>query len=138
MTIVKVEESVAASAGDVWNVLSDFGGIQVGGPVEAFEIEGEGVGAVRTLTMNGALIVERLDVHDAENMTFTYSIINEDCPLPVSNYSATVKIARDGDSGCTVNWSGSFEPAGDEEAACSMVRGIYTGAIQRARKALGG
>ena len=137
MTTVQVVESVAASANEVWNHLSDFGGIKVGGPIEAFEIEGEGVGAVRTITMAGGQVIERLDVHDVDSFTFAYSIINEDNPLPVSNYSATVKITADGDNACMVDWSGNFEPKGaDEETASKVVRGIYTGGIQGARKAL--
>ncbi len=139
MTEVKVEESIAAPAGEVWKILSDFGGIKVGGPIEAFEVTGEGVGAVRTITMSGSKVIEKLNVHDANEMTFAYSIINEDSPLPVSNYSATVKISADGDNACRVDWQGTFEPKGaDEQTASKVVHGIYTGAIQRARKTLGG
>ncbi len=138
MTTVQVTEKLPAGAADVWNILSDFGGIRVGGPIEAFEIEGEGVGAVRTITMGGGRIVERLDVHDADALTFTYSITNDDPPIPVRNYSATVTITPDGDGACTVVWTGTFDPVGDEEAATALVRGIYTGAIQGARSALGG
>jgi len=137
MTTVQVVEAVAASADDVWNILSDFGGIKVGGPIEAFEIEGDGVGAVRTITMGGGQVIERLDVHDADARTFTYCITNDDNPLPVANYSATVKITADGDDACSVDWSGTFDPKGaDEETASNVVRGIYTGGIQGARKAL--
>ena len=138
MTTVQVVESITASAVDVWNILSDFGGIKVGGAIESFAIEGEGVGAVRTITTGGGQVIERLDVHDASTFTFAYSIINEDNPLPVSNYSATVKITPDGDNACTVDWSGTFEPKGaDEETASTLVRGIYTGGIRGARKVLG-
>ena len=137
MTTVEVVEQIAAGANDVWGILGDFGGVKVGGPVEAVEVEGEGVGAVRTITMNGAKIVERLEAHDEGSLTFTYAIINDDHPLPVSNYSATVIITADGGDACTVNWTGSFEPKGaDEEAASNLVRGIYTGAIEGARRAL--
>ncbi|MDP6377843.1 MAG: SRPBCC family protein [Pseudomonadales bacterium] len=136
MTTVQVLEAVEANATDVWNILSDFGGIEVGGPIEAFEIEGEGVGAVRTITMGGAQIVERLEVLDNEAHVFTYAIINEDNPLPVANYSATVTVTPDGDSSCSVDWTGTFEAVGDEDAASELVRGIYTGGIQRARAAL--
>jgi len=136
LTIVKVVESIKADAKSVWDILGDFGGIKVGGPVTAFEVEGEGVGAVRTITMGGALIVERLEAFDPENFTFTYAIINEDCPLPVSDYSATVEITAS-EGGCTVNWTGNFEPKGQaEDEAKEMVRGIYTGAITGARNAL--
>lgn len=138
MTTVQVVEQVAAAADDVWGILSDFGGIKVGGPIEAFEIEGEGVGAVRTITMGGGQVIERLDVHDPAARVFSYCILNEDNPLPVSNYSATVKITADSDDSCTVDWSGTFDVKGaDEETACKVVRGIYTGGIQGARKALG-
>ena len=138
MTVVQVVESIKADAKLVWDILGDFGGVKVGGPVTAFEVTGEGVGAVRTITMNGALIVERLESFDPDNLTFTYAIINEDCPLPVSEYSATVKIIADED-GCTVHWTGHFEPKGQpEDQAMELVRGIYTGAIAGARNALDG
>lgn len=136
MTTVQVLETIAANANDVWNILSDFGGIKVGGPIEAFEIEGEGVGAVRKITMGGGQVIERLDVHDAKALTFTYSIVNDDNPLPVTGYSATVKITADSEDACSVDWSGTFEPVGDESAATKVVQGIYTGGIHRARAAL--
>ena len=139
MTSVQVIESVAASAQQVWDILSDFGGIKVGGPIEAFTIEGEGVGAVRTITMGGGQVIERLDVHDTGAKTFTYSIQNDDNPLPVSGYAATVTVTSKGDSACEVEWTGTFDVKGtDKETACKTVRGIYTGGIARARKTLGG
>ena len=67
-----------------------------------------------------------------------YSIINEDSPLPVSGYSATVRIADDGDGSCTVDFTGTFEPKGvPEEQAVEVIKGIYAGAIQAARDGLG-
>ena len=140
MSTAKVVETIAATAAQVWDHLSDFGGIQPGGMIESCEVEGEGVGMVRTLTLANGVIKERLDNHDAEQMTFTYSIINEDIPLPVSGYSSTVNItpSEDGES-TTVDWTGTFEPKGvEEEKAIQIVKGIYIGAIQGARKALAG
>ena len=116
MTTVTVEEDINAPAQAVWEALSDFGGIKVGGPITSFSTEGEGVGMVRTIGMGGGTVVERLDVHDADALTFAYSIINEDCPLPVSGYSATVTISATGGDACHVNWSGTFEPRGEEAA----------------------
>lgn len=138
MTQVKVVEKVGASAGDVWKRLSDFGGIEVGGIVESFKMEGEGVGAIRTIGVGGGLVVEKLDRHDSAERVMMYSIINEDSPLPVSGYSATVRIADDGDGSCTVDFTGTFEPKGvPEEQAVEMIKGIYAGAIQAARDGLG-
>ncbi|MFT5560171.1 MAG: hypothetical protein ACI9Z9_000044, partial [Litorivivens sp.] len=90
MTTTEVKETINANAKAVWDILGDFGGIKIGGPITAFEIEGDGVGAVRTITMGGANVVERLEVFDASDMSLKYVIINDDCPLPVSGYSATI------------------------------------------------
>ncbi|MEZ5561113.1 MAG: SRPBCC family protein [Pseudomonadales bacterium] len=139
MTTVTVSEDIRGKAADVWAALSNFGGIKVGGPVTSFEVEGEGVGMVRTIGMGGGKVIERLDRHDSDAMVFAYSIINEDCPLPVSGYSATVCVTDKGDGTCNVNWSGTFEPKGAPEAdASKVVEGIYRGGIAGARKAVGG
>ncbi len=138
MTDITVVESIAANANDVFKILGDFGRIKVGGAITAFEIEGDGVGAVRTITTGGGKVIERLDEYDTEKLVFGYSILNEDNPLPVSNYSARVEITADDETTCTVNWSGSFEPKGADEATASkVVRGIYTGGIAGTRRALG-
>jgi hypothetical protein len=135
MTTVEVIETVNSNAQSVWDILGDFGGLKVGGPITAFSLEGEGVGAVRTITMGGANVIERLEAFDAGEMSLKYAIINDDCPLPVSAYSATIKVTSNGDNVCTVEWIGTFEPKGTpEEAASKVVRGIYTGGIAGARK----
>lgn len=139
MTTVTVKEDIQGPAADVWAAISDFGGIKVGGPITSFEAEGEGVGMVRTIGMGGGQVVERLDRHDADAMVFSYSIINDDCPLPVSNYSATVEVNGNGDGTTRVTWSGTFEPRGTSEAdASKVVEGIYKGGIAGARKAVEG
>jgi hypothetical protein len=139
MTTVKVSEDIKGKAADVWALLSDFGGIKVGGPVTSVDIEGQGVGMTRTIGMGGGKIIERLDRHDAQAMEFAYSILNEDCPLPVSNYAATVKVTDRGDGTCNVQWTGNFQVRGAPEAdAAQLVEGIYRGGIAGARKAVGG
>ncbi|MEQ8859112.1 MAG: SRPBCC family protein [Pseudomonadales bacterium] len=139
MTTVTVREEVQGKAGDVWAALSDFGGIRVGGPITSFETEGEGVGMVRTIGMGGGKVVECLDRHDPDAMVFAYSIVNDDCPLPVAGYSASVAITATGDNRCEVLWTGTFEPRGASEAeAVKIVEGIYKGGIAGARKAVGG
>jgi len=82
-------------------------------------------------------VVERLDVHDAVQRKFAYSIINEDCALPFSNYSAAVSIADNGDGTSTVDWTGTFDARGvPEEDAIKVATGIYPGAIKGAQVAL--
>ena len=87
--------------------------------------------------MGNGKVIERLDEYEPDACTFGYSILNDDNPLPVSGYSARVVITADGDNQCTIDWSGNFEPKGaDEATARKVIRGIYTGGIASARKAL--
>lgn len=139
MTTVTVSEDIRAGADQVWAALSDFGGVQAGGPISSVETEGQGVGMLRTLHIGDGKVVERLDRHDADARVFAYSILNDDSPLPVAGYAATVEIADNGDGTCTVNWTGNFEPKGAGEAdACKVVEGIYRNGIARARQATEG
>jgi hypothetical protein len=139
VTKTEVRETVNASATAVWEILGNFAGIVVGGPITSIDVEGEGVGSVRTIGMGGAKIIERLEAFDADKMSLRYAIINDDCPLPVSDYSATVDVTAVDDNTCTVEWVGTFEAKGaSEEQASEIVRGIYAGGIAGARKATGG
>ena len=138
MTEARVVKQINAPADAVWAQLSNFSSIKAGGPIESVSYEGEGVGMVRTIGMGGGSVVERLEAHDDTSRSVTYSIINEDSPLPFSNYSATVSISDNGDGTCEVDWTGTFDPRGmEEEQAVNVATGIYAGAIKGARIALG-
>ncbi|MEM7000670.1 MAG: SRPBCC family protein [Pseudomonadota bacterium] len=138
MARANVNKDIQAPAAEVWSQLADFAGIKPGGPIEAVSYEGEGVGMVRTLTMGGGQVAERLEEHDADQLTFTYAITNDDSPLPFKNYSATVKLTDNGDGSTNVDWTGTFEAEGDEGAAINVATGIYAGAIKGAKIALQG
>jgi hypothetical protein len=93
---------------------------------------------IRNIGMASGLVVERLEKYDTANRSFTYAIINEDCPLPFSNYSATVNIVDNGDGSSTIDWTGTFDARGvEEEQAINIATGIYAGAIKGAKLALG-
>lgn len=138
MTTVTVSEDIKGKAEAVWAALSDFGAVQVGGPIKSVDVKGKGVGMVRTIGLGGAQVVERLDRFDPKAMTFVYSIQNEDCPLPVKGYVATVKITDKGNGMTNVNWSGTFQPKGPEADAVKVVEGIYKGLIAGGRRAVEG
>jgi len=137
MAEAKVVERIAAAPAEVFAVLGDFKGIKPGPGIESVDYEGDGVGMTRSIHLANGSVVERLEAYDAQAMTWRYAIIN-DSPLPFSNYSATVILTDNGDGTTTVDWTGTFEPRGVEEAdAVAMARGIYTNAIKGARAAVG-
>lgn len=139
MGSVKVVETVNASADRVWDLFRDFGGVKrYSGGIQSCTVEGEGIGAVRTLSLPGdATLKERLESFDEGGRTLSYSIL-EPSPLPLRSYLSTLRVAEDGPKRCRVQWSGRFEPAGaGEEQVTGMIRGIYTGGIAGVRKSLG-
>lgn len=140
MSEVKVSEELEASAEAVWNLLRDFGGIEKwsGAGIQSCTVEGEGVGAVRTIGLaGGASLQERLEAFDDAGRTFQYSIIGAS-PLPVTDYLSTVAVTETGPKSSRVDWSSTFEPKGiSEEQADQLVRGIYTGGIRGLKETLG-
>ncbi|MFT4561955.1 MAG: hypothetical protein ACI9BW_001698 [Gammaproteobacteria bacterium] len=138
VTAVNVSESVAASADKVWGIISDFGGIEPNEMIASCSVEGEGVGAVRTIGLNGGgEVIERLESHDDGARVFSYRIINES-PLPVADYLSTVKVSDAGSGSTIVEWSSTFEAAGAPEAdVVKLIEGVYKGGVQRVRDKLG-
>jgi hypothetical protein len=134
MAQVKVVEKINAAVDSVWALLGNFADIKPGPGIEAVDYQGEGVGMTRAIHLTNGTIVERLEQHDAATKTFSYSIINEDSPLPFSNYSANVRLKADEGDTTTVEWVGNFEPRDiAEEKAVKIATGIYTNAINQAR-----
>ena len=136
MISVKVSERIETGADRVWELLRDFGGIsRYAAGIDRCEVEGEGVGAVRTLTMGAISLKERLEALDDAGRKLQYAIVEG--PLPLGDYLATIEVREEGD-GCTIDWSSTFEPVGvSEDQARGMVEGIYRGGIKGLRKALG-
>ena len=140
MAEVLVTDELDVSAGEAWAVVRDFGGIRkwVGDMVQGLELEGEGVGAIRTISLPGNLqLQEQLKAHDDDARSFSYAIIGNS-PLPVDDYLATFKLVETGDHACRIEWSSTFEPRGISDAeAKPMIEGIYTSGIAGLRTALG-
>ena len=91
----------------------------------------------RFISMASGTVVERLDVYNTETMTMSYTIVNDDSPLPFKHYSATVVVSDNRDKTSTVEWTGTFEAVGDEAIAIRTATGIYAGAIKSTRLELG-
>jgi hypothetical protein len=140
MAEVLVTEDLPVPAAKVWELVRDFGGIRkwLGGMVQGLELEGEGVGAIRTITLPGdTKLYEQLKALDEEERSFTYAIIRES-PLPVADYLAKLKLVETGADSCRIEWSSTFEPVGIPDSdAKPMIEGIYTSGIAGLKATLG-
>ena len=72
----------------MWALLRDFGDDSwTGVPID---VEGQGVGAVRTVAMPFGPVVERCDAIDDDARALTYAVIGGD-PGPCRDFAATLK-----------------------------------------------
>ena len=138
MVEIKVTEEFSADADSVWRLLGDFGGIADWAPgIESCRLEGEGVGAVRHLEMQGGIAMqEKLESHDDGARSFSYSISGG--PLPFQNYLATVSVNAEG-AGCRVAWEARFDlPEGiPEDGVKTGVESAYSGTLKILKERLG-
>jgi hypothetical protein len=115
MASVEEHVRIPAPADEVWPIVRDFGSIaDWTPPITDAALDGEGVGAERTLTLaDGGQVVERLEALDDEARTLRYSIV--DGPLPVTGYEGTFSVAAIDDATCEVTWGSTFAVDGAPE-----------------------
>ena len=136
---VRVIEEIAAPAARVWALIRGFGDLlQWADGLESCQLEGSGIGAVRTVGLPGGLrLQERLESYDEAGRSFSYAIIGKS-PLPFRDYLSKVQLREAGPARCEITWEGRFDPKpGSEASSQTLVRGIYTGSIASLRKQLG-
>ena len=130
MHSVTVSTHVSASPEQVWSKIGDPGGISAWHPVVA-ESPLDGTRRMCTLA-DGAKIDEQIDNIDDANRSYTYRIVES--PLPVTDYSATLKVV-DADGGCCVDWTSSFEvSAGPPEEVIALLKGVYDAGLGSLRQ----
>ncbi len=139
MSKVSMSTRINVSADQVWKVLRDFNGLPAFiAAIKKSTMEGSGIGAVRTLTLEGGgpPIVEKLEKLDDQAKTLSYSIVTS--PLPLKDYFSTVEVIDLGPAQCELKWYSTFEPKGAPEAeAVKIVEGVYSGAFEGLKKLFG-
>jgi hypothetical protein len=130
MAQVRVVREVAGSAAKVWDYVSDLTRAKGWPAVEACQIDGEGVGCVRTMRLIGGEIVrERLESRDDTTRRYR-SVVTELGAIPIEDIDYSVTILEGGPDRCSVEWIANFEPVGiSEERACEMVEGLCISSI---------
>lgn len=140
MSEVWMTTKINAPADTVWRIVSDFNGLpKFVSAIINSTVEGSGVGAFRTLTLQdgGPPIVERLERLDEETRTLSYSILHS--PLPVEDYVATTQVKELSKNQCELTWSSTFEPKGAPEAeAVRIIENIYAAAFEGLKKLVDG
>lgn len=123
---VSMKTELDAPVADVWEIVGDFGSLAIYMEgVDNVTVEGEGVGAVRTIFLeDGGKAIETLESHDAEGMTLSYSA--QEGPLPVEDYLATMTVTALDEGRSQLAWSSKFKAKGVSDAdAKTTMSGIY-------------
>lgn len=125
-----ITKKLDVPADEAWDAIRKFGRLDVWFPSMAgCRIEGEGVGAVRYLTLDGGLgeITDHLLAIDEEGRRLTYE--RTESPFPVTLYEGNVEVFRSFDSLAVVVWTIDFEsdPESSEAVAAILEDGIAAG-----------
>ena len=124
---VNTIDTVAMSASECWQAVSDFNALDkwLSPAVVASTMEGEGVGAVRTLTLeDGNKVVEELLMMDPDQMAMRYKITEGDPNL--GNYVGFKKVLPIDENHAVLDWTSTFEsPAGKDSASFALIKGIH-------------
>ncbi|QFY42090.1 SRPBCC family protein [Candidatus Methylospira mobilis] len=107
---INVTKTIDVPAEKAWKAISSIGGLERWFPViKTCTVEGEGVGAVRTLELaQGGKMRDRIDEIDYENKRFRY--LRFEHPFPIKNYLCTIEVTTaPGDRRSTISWSVEVE-----------------------------
>jgi hypothetical protein len=123
---VEIERDYEFGADDVWAVIADFGDVSWVPGIEKVDLEGEGVGMIRHLTVPVfPQLHERLDAIDHQEKVLEYSIPAVEY-IRVKNYCARAKVIDLGPRRCRVLWSCRAEADGaPENEARAKTRDFY-------------
>lgn len=137
MAKVTMESPVKIPPKDLWNVIGKFNALPDWHPaIQSSKLEENG--RLRRLSLfGGGEVVERLEQLEDGDMLYRYSIVSS--PLPVANYTATLRVRDDGKGGAIVEWSSEFEPSmgTTEFDATKTIQGVYEAGLENLRKMFG-
>jgi hypothetical protein len=114
MTQVSCKTTINIAADAIWRVISDFSvaGQYLSGVVTC-TVEGNGIGALRTLTSDdGSAVVERLETLDEVTHQLSYTLLTD---TPFRNCLTTMSLRDLGPKLGELEWNSTFEPEGIPE-----------------------
>ena len=143
MAKIQVSSVIAAPVDRVWNHIRDFNSLPQWFPgvidshIEAGTTPNQ-VGCVRNFGLEGGIrIREQLLTLSDERHECKYKMI--ECPLPIANYAATVRLSPSDGNGTLVEISSQFDsPPDAEKEMVGLLTSTYEGAFERVKKHFNG
>lgn len=122
---------VQGQPAQVWAMIGSFCAIEHWLPPVGTCSEDGASPPTRTLvTRDGASTFIERQTARSDSETF-YSYVFVSTPLPLSRYSATIRVKANGEGASTVTWSGTYTPdAGKENEAATALNGIYASGLE--------
>ncbi|OAB34819.1 hypothetical protein PMSD_13715 [Paenibacillus macquariensis subsp. defensor] len=126
---------IPASPDQIWDLIGGFNSLPDWLPYIPSSELSQGGRVRRLANPDGNVIIERLEVFNDKERTYTYSIMES--PFPVTDYLSTIHVRElDGSQSSLVEWSGSFTPVGvSDEEVTSLFHGIYKDGLTALRQA---
>lgn len=117
MTKQAITKKLDVPADSAWRAIRRIGRLDVWFPIiETCTVEGDGRGAVRTMTLvGGGAIRDTIEEIDEEARRLTY--LRPVSPFPVTHYQGTVEVFTSYDGLAVVVWTIDFESRPDDAAA---------------------
>ncbi|MEO1272028.1 MAG: SRPBCC family protein [Myxococcota bacterium] len=132
MAEVRGEVIIDASLERVWGTIGSFDTLGWAGAAKT-DVEGEGVGAMRTVYMAGGMVLQE-ELVALQTHGYSYALCVS--PLPVKDYVSTLH-AEAVEGGVKVVWSGTFEAVEvPEEDLVAMVTQTYQSCLDEVKRSL--
>lgn len=132
---IHVSETVVAPADVAWSYIGDFGGLKRWHPnVRTCEVQGEGIGALRVVGLDGWHAIERLTHYDPAARELGYEMVDCGNPLLIG-VRGLMRISPLPDGSSQFDWF-SRMPDNPPPELEPLLQGYYPARIEHLRQAL--
>ena len=135
---ILVRGTLNGSADSVWKTVGDFGSIHTYlSYVDKCTVDGQGVGAVRTLYLtDGTEFQERLESLDEAQHRLSFSFVDMNTPL--QNYLCTLSVRDLAEERSEIEFASQFDPTISEAEARTMLEDTYNTVIDGLKQKFNG
>ena len=130
--------TIHAPVDTIWQVISDFGaGANYLAMVTNCNVQGNGVGALRTLTyMDGSVILERLEMIDEATHSLAYILLSD---TSFGDCLTTMQLRTLDSNRTELTWTADFQPTSlPPNEVIALMEGMLVGNCRALKKLLEG